>query len=134
MNHPPGMCVGHRLADLLEDPQEPRQVVRRVGALLQQRRQSTPFYQLHGEVGPAVVKCAQLIDGHDAGMLELAADLCLFDESAAKVGVILVLFKQDLDREVAPQVRVASLEDGTHAAVADLSHDLVAAGLLRHLR
>ena len=66
-------------------------------------------------------------------MLELAADLGLLDESAGHLGIVVVFFEQDLDGQVSPQVGVAALEDGPHAAVADLAQDLVAAGLFRHL-
>jgi hypothetical protein len=50
--------VGHRLAHLLEDPQEARQPVGRVPAPLEQFGQGLALDQLHGEVGPAVLEPA----------------------------------------------------------------------------
>ncbi len=44
-----------------------------------------------------------------------------------------MLFQQDLHSEVATQVRVSALEHGPHAAVADLTQNLVPPGLLGHL-
>ena len=67
-------------------------------------------------------------------MLELAADLCLLDESAGHLRIVVVLFEQDLDGEVAPQVGVAALEDGSHAAVSDFAQDLITALVRGHLR
>ena len=99
----------------------------------QQRGQGAALDQLHGEVGPAVAELAQLVDRHDARMLELAADLRLLDEAADQLGIVVVLFEQDLDGQVAAQVGVAALEDGAHAAAADLAQELVAAGVLGHL-
>ena len=56
MDHPSVMGVGHRLANVLEDSQEPRQIVAGVGTVLQVRGQSAPLDQLHGEVRSAVVE------------------------------------------------------------------------------
>ena len=103
------MGVGHRLADLLEDRQEPRQVVGRGRRARQQGGQGPALDQLHGEEGPAVGEGAQLVDRHDAGVLELAADLRLLDEPAEDLGVVAVLLQEDLDGQVAAQVGVAAL-------------------------
>ena len=59
-------------------------------------------------------------------MLELAADLRLLDEAADHVGVVAVVFAEDLQRHVAAEVGVAALEDGAHAAAGDLAVDPVA--------
>ena len=127
MDHPPGMGVGDRLADLLED-RRATGAGRRPGRLrLQQRGEGAPLDQLHREEGPAVGERAQLVDRHDPGVLELAADLRLLDEPADQVGVVAVLVQEDLDGQVAPQVGVAALEDRAHAAAGDLAEELVAA-------
>ena len=70
-------------------------------------------------------------------MLELAADLRLLDESADQFGLVAVLLEQDLDGQVAAQVVVTALEDGTHAAAGDLAQELIAVaamGRRGHLR
>ena len=60
-------------------------------------------------------------------MLQLAADLRLFDEPAHDLGVALVRLQQHLDRQLAAQVDVAALEDRPHAAAGDLALKLVPA-------
>ena len=81
VDHAPGMGIGHRLADILEDPQEPGQLVGRPHAVAQLRRQRPAPHELHREVGPLVGEHAQLVDRHHARVLELAADgLRLLDE------------------------------------------------------
>ena len=52
----------------------------------QQVRQGASLDQLHGEEGPVVSERTQLIHRHDAGMLELAADLGFLDEPPDQVG------------------------------------------------
>ena len=61
-------------------------------------------------------------------MLELAADLRLLDEPVDHLGPVAVPRQQDLDGQVAPQVRVAAFEDGPHATAGDLAQELIAAG------
>ena len=127
----PGVGVGHRLADGLEDGEKAGEVVRGRLALRQQRRQRPPLHQLHREIGPAVGERAQLVDRHDAGMLELAADLRFLHEPPHQLGLLLVALEQDLDRQVAAEVRVAALEHRPHPAPRDLAEKLVAVATLR---
>ena len=87
VDHAPGVGVGHRLGDGLEDRQEPRQLGGRPRAGLQQVGERLPLDQLHREERPAIGEGAQLVDRHDPGVLQLAADLGLFDEPADQVGV-----------------------------------------------
>ena len=126
MDDPPGVGVGQRLANLLKDLEEARQVVRRRFAFLEEGGQRSPFHQLHGEVGTAVGETAGLVDGDDAGVLQLAADLRLLHEAAHRDRVVAVPFEEDLDGEVAAEFEVAPLEDCPHAAVAQLAEDPVA--------
>ena len=134
VDHPPGVGVGHRLADLLEDREEPRPVVRRVLPRLQQRGQGAAPDQLHGDVEPPVGEPAQLVDRDDPRVLELAADLRLLDEPADHLGVVAVLLQEDLDGQVAAEVDVAALEHDAHAAPGDLAEELVAPALARRGR
>ena len=108
VDHPLAVGVGQRLAHLLEHLKEARQVAGRRVALLEQDRQRLAFHQLHGEVGPVVGKTTGLVDGHDAGMLQLAADLRLFQETLHGAGIVVVVFQQDLDGEFTAQFGVAA--------------------------
>ena len=134
MDHPPRMGVGHRLRHLLEDAEEPGQVVARVLPLAQEGGQGAALDQLHGKVGAAVAKGAQLVHRDDPGVLQLAADLGLLDEPADEVGLVAVLLQQHLDGQVAAEVGVAALEDGPHAAAGDLAEELVAVTALARER
>ncbi len=112
VDHAAGVGVGDGLGDGLEDRQEAGPVV--VGAVARSSsnsRQGVALDQLHGEEGPEVGEGAQLVDRHDAGVLELAADLGLLDEAADHVGVVAEVVAQDLERDVAAEVGVAALED-----------------------
>ena len=126
MDHAAGVGVGHRLRDRLEDRQEPGQVVGRARAGREQVGQRLALDQLHGEERPAVGEGAQLVDRHDARVLQLAADLRLLDEPADQVGVVAEVLAEDLDGHVAAEVGVAALEHGAHAAAGDLAVDPVA--------
>jgi hypothetical protein len=93
VDHPLRVGIGHRLGDLLEDPQEPGQVVGRRRALGQQGREGAAADQLHREERPMILQSAQVVDRDDAGVLELAADLCLLDEPPHDLGPGPVLFE-----------------------------------------
>ena len=88
MDHPAGVGVGHRLADLLEDRQEPRQARRPARAGPRSSAASVrPLTSFMAKIRPAVGEGAQLVDRDDAGVLELAADLGLLDEAADQLGM-----------------------------------------------
>jgi hypothetical protein len=118
--------VGDGLGDRLEDGEEAGAVVGGVVAGLEQLGQGVALDQLHGEEGPAVGEGAQLVDGDDAGVLELAADLGLLDEAADHLGILAEVVAEDLQGDVAAEVGVAALEDRAHAALGDLAVDAVA--------
>ena len=120
----PGVGVGHRLADLLEDPQEARQVLRRIGPLLQDCLEGPPLDQFHGEVGPTIGEGPQFVHRDCAGVLELARDPRFHDEPSDQRGLIAVPLEQDLDSQVAAQGDVAALEDGPHATAGDLAEEM----------
>ncbi len=119
VDHVPRMGVGHRLADLLENGQKPCEVVGRRVPVAKQVGECLSLHQLHGEVGAPIAKASQLVNRHDARVLQLATDLSLLHEPAHEVGIFLVRFKQDLDGQVAPEVGIASLQYGAHAAPGD---------------
>ena len=58
--------------------------------------------------GRPSAQAAQLVDRHDARVLQLAGDLRLLDEPAHEVGVVAVLLEQHLDGQVAAEVGVAA--------------------------
>ena len=124
MDDAPDVGVGHRQAHLLEDAEEPRPVLGRARALLQQFSQGAALDQLHGEIRPAIGEGAQLIDRDHAGVLQLAGDLGLLDEPADQVGVLAMLLEQDLDGQVAAEVAVAPLDDDAHPAAGDLAEEV----------
>ena len=94
-------------------------------ALAQDRGERAALDQLHGEERP-LAEAADVVDGHDARVLELAADLRLLDEAAGDLRAIEVLLEEDLDGQLAAQLDVAAAEDGAHAAAGDLAGELVA--------
>ena len=97
MEHAAAVGVGCRLADLLEDLEEARQVVGRVRPFLEERRQSAALHQLHGEIRPLVRQAAGRVDGDDAGVLELSADLRFFQEALDRTGIFLQVLEKDFD-------------------------------------
>ncbi len=129
VDHPARVGVGDGLRDRLEDRQHPGQAVAGILASGQEPGERVPFHQLHAEERPAVAQGAHLVDRHDAGVLELAADLRLLDEPADHVGIVAEVLAEDLQRDVAPEVGVAALEHGADAAARDLAVDPVARAL-----
>ena len=127
MDDAASMGVGHRLADLFEDPEESGPLLVRGPAFVQQGRQGAALDQLHGEIGPAVTQRSQLVDRDDPRVLELAADPGLLDEAPDQLGAVAVFLQQHLDGQVAAEVPVPSPEDRPHAAAGDLAEDLVTA-------
>jgi hypothetical protein len=134
VDHPLGVGVGHRLAHLLEHPQEAQPALGRLRVLRQELSQSPAVDQLHGEERPAVLQAADLVDRRHAGVLELTGDLSLFEEAPLQVGVAAVALQQHLDRQRPVQLGVAGPQHPAHAAVADLPLDLVAPRPLRQGR
>ena len=125
VDHPLGVGIRHRLRHLQGDGQQAGPIGRRVGPFAEDRRERLALDQLHGEEGP-VAEAADVVDRHDAGMLQLAADLRLLDEALGHVGAVGVPLQEHLDREVAAEVDVPAPQHGPHAAAGDLAGELVA--------
>ena len=142
MDDAAGMSVGQRLAHLGEDVEKSwieirgsrfvvRIIVCRVtshdarATITQQGREGLALYQLHGEVGPLVAGLAEVVDGHDAGVLQLAADLRFLDKALQQFGAAGMSLQHDLDSDVTTQVGIAALEDSAHAAAGDLAGQLL---------
>ena len=84
VDHTAGVGVSDCVADLVEDLQELQPIRRRFRALGEQVGESIALDQLHGEVGSTIGETAEVVDGHDAGVLELTADLSFLDERAVR--------------------------------------------------
>ena len=128
VDHSACVRIGHRLADLREDAQEPREVVGRRRPRLEQLGEGPAPDQLHREVRAAIGERAQLVHRHDPRMLELAADLRLLDEPADRLGRVPVPLQEHLHRQVAAQLAVATDQDGAHATAGDLAEQVQPAG------
>ena len=126
-----GVCVGHRLADAQEDVDRaglgPLLVAR--GHMLEHLLQGHALHELHREVGAALGVDAQVVDGDDAGVIELSGHARLVEEAAqpplADGAPRCLLAAQDLHREAALDVLVPDLEDGPHPPARDLLLDAV---------
>ena len=99
--------VGERLADVFEDRQERASIAGRRLPLGELFRQGLALDEFHAEERLAVDH-AEVIDRHDAGVLELAADLRLFDEALQNLWSVLVLLVQELHGDVAAEVLVVT--------------------------
>ncbi len=73
--------VGHGVANLLEDAQEADAILGGLHAIFEQARERAAPDQLHCEVRPLLGIDTQLVDRHDARMLELSTDLGFLDEA-----------------------------------------------------
>ena len=83
MDHAAGVGIGHRLRDGREYRKEAGQVLGRGRPGRQQSRPAfVPSTSFMLKIRPLVGERPQLVDRHDAGMLQLAADLRLLDEPA----------------------------------------------------
>jgi hypothetical protein len=129
----PRMCEGHRLADLFEGAEILAKLLARFASLSEGLGQSSAANDLHRkERSPVGV--AQLIDRHDAGMLQLSADLSLFDEALPQVRVVLVFLVQELDCYVAAKLLIVPAVHDPNSATPKLPLDGVfarAAGFVR---
>jgi len=126
VDHPPAVGERHRLAHLLEDRHEPRQVLLGRSALGQQVRQGLSAHQLHGQKGQAVVVVSQFMHRHDAGVRQLRGDLRLDDEPLHQVGTVAQVGTQNLDCKVAVEGGVTGQDHSTHAALCNWFAQFVA--------
>ncbi len=121
-------------ADLDEDLEEPepRELPRGLGIagvdLLDDPRERPAADELHREEEAGVVGEADLVDGHDPGVLELRGRLGLLDEPVGDLPVGAELAEEGLHGDVAAQVAVEGAVDDPHAAAPDLLLDEVAPG------
>ena len=55
------------------------------------------------------------------GMLQLTAYLRLLDKSSYVIWILLVLFKQDFQRQISTQIGVVASNDRSHATPGDFA-------------
>ncbi len=136
MDHALGVGISHRLTDFEHHAERTRPCP--PFALLiheiQDRAQVTPLDQLHREVGATRVVDAQLMDGHDPRVDELARDARLIEESPQQLGceiprlgrsAFLLAAEDHLHGHGAIQVLVEDPEDDAHSAASDLVLDAI---------
>ena len=73
---------------------------------------------------------AEVVDRHDGRVVHLGDELGLALEALLELGR-QVARRDQLDRDVAVEQRIAGAVDDAHAAAAELPEDLVAVGELR---
>jgi hypothetical protein len=125
-----GVHEGDRLTGLEDDLQQLR-----LGAVLgvQDLGEAAPFDEFHREVGAAVVEGAGLVDGHHAGMRQLAAEARFFAQMLDQVGVAEMGRAKDLESEAAAEIAVLDAIDVADSAAAEMLEHLVAWVLGREL-
>jgi hypothetical protein len=114
VHHPPAVGEPDRLGDLLEHLHQPRQVVRRRRAGLEQLGQGGAVDELHGQERGAVGQFAEGVHRRDAGVRQLRRDLRLGDEPPG-----VRPRQQGLDGDFTVEGEVASGEHPPHAALGD---------------
>src|SRR5262249_60289177 len=102
-------------------------VIAGMGALAQQVGESASPDELHAEEKPAVGQEADLMRGRDAGVLQLAGELGLFEEAALQLRLTALVLAQDLDGQGAMEGQIAGPVNAAHPATADLLFDTIPA-------
>jgi hypothetical protein len=97
---------------------------RRQGAALQSRAQRLPFQQLAHEIRRAVVN-THVVNGEDVGVVQLAGRARFLLEAVHAPGVGPQSARDQLDRDVPAETRVARAIDLAHAAGAQPTDNLV---------
>ena len=110
-----------RLGDLLRDGQR---FVERDRAARDPLRQIVALDQFHHEGGHAPA-FFEAVDGGDVRMIQRGQRLRFARESRQAIRIVRERLGQDLDRDVAIQLRIARAIDLAHAPFADLRGDFV---------
>ncbi len=135
MQHAVDVRVVNRAADLQEVRQDAPTgesldvLVLSAREAEQDARERLPANPLHGEVEAAVLD-AQVVDGDDRGVLELALDARLAQEALARLGRLDVGV-HDLGRDAPADALVLAQADLAHAAGTEDRAVLVAPAALR---
>jgi len=125
------MGIGHRLAGLKEGGEKPGEIVGRPGAGIENLSQRLATQEPHHHERPAVAGLAELMDRHDAGMVEPASDPRLAEEALQLRRPIPPDF-QRLDRHGALELQIERLVHHSHPAAANLANEPIAPPGPRH--
>src|SRR5207249_481274 len=91
--------------------------------LLAQRAEHAPEREpaqaLHGEIGGPVLVDAEIVDGDNRRVLELALHPDLAEEAGAELGVAAVVGQDHLERDVAADAPIAAEAHLAHRALAE---------------
>ena len=120
--------VGDRLADLLERRHETTALRGEVGAVPQQFVEGPAPDQLHCQEGAAVEQRAEVVDGRDGRVLELAGDAGFVGEASGRDRIRAVLRQQHLDRHLAAEGGIGGAVDDAHPAAGDFIAEDIAIG------
>ena len=101
-------------------------LARRHRPLVEPRAQRLPFQQLRYDERRPIMR-ADVVDGDDAGSVEGGGGARLLLQPRHPIGIAREQRRQDLDRDVAVQPRIARLVDLAHAAGAQQRQDFVGA-------
>ena len=121
MDDPLVVSGGERLGNLSGDGEGFRNRDRTARDAFGERR---PVDELHDE-GLGAVGLFEAVNQRDVGMVERGKHARLAPEPRQAIRIRLERGSQRLDRDVAPQIRVAGAIDLAHAAGPDGRHDLI---------
>ncbi len=97
-------------------------------AMLQRR----PFQKLHGDEGLGLVT-ADLVNGADVGMVQGRGGPSLTAKTLERLRVLGEVIGQELQRDIAPELRVFGFVNHSHATAAQLfGNPVVRDGLIDH--
>ena len=121
MVHPRGVRLLEAVGDLVRDGQ---QLVGRHRTVREHVLETLPLHQLHRDEG-SFLALGDLIDGGDVGVVESRRDVSLLEEPLSGEGIGGELYRQELERHGAAQLRVVGTIDRSHSATAEFFDDLV---------
>ena len=128
MDHAAGVGVRHRLANRLEDRQEPRQV--RLGPAVAARSAASvwPLTSFMAKKGRWSASVPRSYTGTTPGCWSWPQIWASSTKRSTRSEPVAMLIEQDLQGQVAAQVRVAAPEHQPHPAAGDLAQELIATG------
>ena len=134
MHDPVGVGEGHTEADTTKDREQPVPAVLLVraglagAALLEHVPQAHTLHGFHGKKTLARRQHADVVDRHDARVLQASGDAGLHHEAVAREFVVAVLVVEHLQRDLPLEHPVEGEHDPAHAAAGELLLDGVALG------
>ena len=133
MNHAAMMGISHRLAHVDELSQQRHYsiggvyVVTFTAKRRQVVRQRLARHTFHREINSTIVQTTDIVNRHNAGMLQLAGDLCLFDKPHLCV-IVAKPVVQNLQRQFSTQTSIGHSIHHAHTAAPQHAANFVAIG------